>query len=120
MGSDGYELGNELAQALDGGEGVWVEYLWPHPVTLKEVPKVGYAVRHDGMLFASGYYVQVEDPAADTQEYVQTAIEYYQANGHGRYHCPLQQPGESGRPVEPDPGRLQRIRCEWLSCRRIW
>ena len=81
VGSDGYELGKELAKATDGGEGVWVEYLWPHPVTLKEVPKVGYAVRRDGMLFASGYYVQVEDPAARTREYVQMAIEYYQANG---------------------------------------
>ena len=81
VGSDGYELGKELAAAADGGQGVWVEYLWPHPVTLKEVPKVGYAVRHDGMLFASGYYVSVEDPAADTQAYVQTAIDYYQANG---------------------------------------
>ena len=81
VGSDGYELGKELAKATDGGEGVWVEYLWPHPVTLKEVPKVGYAVRHDGMLFASGYYVQVEDPAEYTKSYVQKAIEYYQANG---------------------------------------
>ena len=58
-----------------------MEYLWPHPVTLKEVPKVGYAVRRDGMLFASGYYPQVEDPAARTKEYVQEAIAYYQANG---------------------------------------
>ena len=81
VGSDGYELGKELAKAVDGGEGVWVEYLWPHPVTLKEVPKVGYAVRHDGMLFASGYYPQVEDPAAHTKAYVQEAIEYYEANG---------------------------------------
>ncbi len=81
VGSDGYELGKELAKATDGGEGVWVEYLWPHPVTLKEVPKVGYAVRRDGMLFASGYYVQVQDPAAHTKTYVQNAIEYYQANG---------------------------------------
>ena len=81
VGSDGYELGKALAAAEDGGEGVWVEYLWPHPVTLKEVPKVGYAVRRDGMLFASGYYVQVEDPAAHTKAYVQTAIEYYHANG---------------------------------------
>ncbi len=80
-GSDGYELGKELAEAVDGGEGVWVEYLWPHPVTLKEVLKVGYAVRHDGMLFASGYYPQVEDPAGQTQAYVNQAIEYYQANG---------------------------------------
>ena len=81
VGSDGYELGKELAKAVDGGEGVWVEYLWPHPVTLKEVPKVGYAVRRDGMLFASGYYVRVEDPAARTAAYVQEAIEYYKGNG---------------------------------------
>ncbi|MXY43417.1 MAG: hypothetical protein F4Y50_05065 [Dehalococcoidia bacterium] len=81
VGSDGYELGKELAKATDGGEGVWVEYLWPHPVTLKEVPKVGYAVRRDGMLFASGYYPQVEDPTAHTKAYVQKAIEYYEANG---------------------------------------
>ena len=79
VGSDGYELGKELAKATE--EGVWVEYLWPHPVTLKEVPKVGYAVRRDGMLFASGYYVQVDDPPAHTRAYVQQAIEYYQANG---------------------------------------
>ena len=81
VGSDGYELGKALAAAVDGGEGVWVEYLWPHPVTLKEVPKVGYAVRRDGMIFASGYYPQVEDPAAATQAYVQEAIDYYKANG---------------------------------------
>ena len=81
VGSDGYELGKELAKAVDGGEGVWVEYLWPHPVTLKEVPKVGYAVRRDGMLFASGYYVRVEDPAARTAAYVQEAIDYYKSNG---------------------------------------
>ncbi len=79
VGSDGFELGKELAKATE--EGVWVEYLWPHPVTLKEVPKVGYAVRRDGMLFASGYYPQVEDPAGQTQAYVQKAIEYYQSNG---------------------------------------
>ena len=81
VGSDGYELGKELAKAVDGGEGVWVEYLWPHPVTLKEVPKVGYAVRRGGLLFASGYYPQVDDPAGRTKEYVEQAIEYYQANG---------------------------------------
>ena len=79
VGSDGYQLGIELAKATD--EGVWVEYLWPHPVTLKEVPKAGFAVRRDGMLFASGYYVPVEDPAAQTRAYVQQAIDYYRDNG---------------------------------------
>ena len=79
VGSDGYRLGEELAKATE--EGVWVEYLWPHPVTLKEVPKVSYAVRRDGMLFASGYYVPVEDPAGQTIAYVRQAIEYYESNG---------------------------------------
>ncbi len=80
VGSDGYELGKELAKAGEG-EGVWVEYLWPHPVTLKEVPKVGYAVRRDGMIFASGYYPGVTDPAAYTQAYVQEAMDYYDSQG---------------------------------------
>ena len=79
VGSDGYRLGEELAKATE--EGVWVEYLWPHPVTLKEVPKVSYAVRRDGMLFASGYYVPIEDPAGYTKAYVQQAIEYYEEHG---------------------------------------
>ena len=80
VGSDGYELGKELAKAGES-EGVWVEYLWPHPVTLKEVPKVGYAVRRHGMIFASGYYPGVTDPAAYTQAYVQNAIDYYVSEG---------------------------------------
>ncbi len=80
VGSDGYELGKALAAAT-AEEGVWVEYLWPHPVTLKQVPKVGYAVRYDGLLFASGYYPAEEDPAARTREYVQEAIAYYEREG---------------------------------------
>ena len=79
VGSDGYRLGEELAKATE--EGVWVEYLWPHPVTLNEASKVSYAVRRDGMLFASGYYLRVEDPAGRTKAYVQEAIDYYRANG---------------------------------------
>ena len=79
VGSDGYRLGEELAKATE--EGVWVEYLWPHPVTLKEVPKVSYAVRRDGMIFASGYYLRIDDPASRTIAYVQQAIDYYESNG---------------------------------------
>ena len=98
VGSDGYQLGEELAKATD--EGVWVEYLWPHPVTLKEVPKVGYAVRRDGMLFASGYYVRVEDPAGRTAAYVQEAIDYYKSNGReatvARYNSPDSLDGQWG------------------------
>ena len=78
VGSDGYELGKAIAQATE--EGHWVNYLWPHPFTLQDVPKVAYVVRHDGLIFASGYY-PVEDPRAKTQAYVAEAIAYYNENG---------------------------------------
>ena len=54
VGSDGQELGKEIAQAT--GDGIWVEYLWPNPVTLNEESKVTWAVRHDGLIFGSGWY----------------------------------------------------------------
>ena len=77
--SSGYELGKDIASATV--EGHWVEYLWPHPRTLAEVPKVSYVVRHDGLIFASGYYPPVEDPAEYTQAYAQQAIERYEREG---------------------------------------
>ena len=79
VGADGYELGKEIAKATE--EGHWIEYIWPHPSTLKNAPKVSYAVRRDGMIFASGYYPEPEDPAAFTKNYVQKAIDYYDENG---------------------------------------
>ena len=79
VGADGYELGKEIAKATE--EGHWIEYIWPHPSTLRNAPKVAYAVRRDGMIFASGYYPEPEDPAAYTKSYVQKAIAYYEANG---------------------------------------
>ena len=81
VGSDGFELGKEFAKATE--EGHWIEYLWPHPLTLREAPKVGYAVRHDGMIFASGYYPapSVAELRAATEAYVQQAIERYDKDG---------------------------------------
>ena len=80
VGSDGYELGQDLAKAEEG-VGVWVEYLWPHPVTLVEVPKMGYAIRRDGMIFASGYYPAPENPETATKAYIQVAIDKYEQEG---------------------------------------
>ncbi len=79
VGSDGYELGKEIAKATEAGH--WIEYLWPHPVTLREVPKIAYAIRHDGRIFASGYYPSIEDPAGRTRAYVQEAIDRYEREG---------------------------------------
>lgn len=79
VGTNGYELGNEIAKATE--EGHWIEYLWPHPATLKEVPKVSYAVRRDGMIFASGYYPPQQDAQETAVNYVQRAIDKYESEG---------------------------------------
>jgi len=55
VGSDGYELGEEIAKATEAGR--WIRYLWPNPaVGGVEEPKHTWAIRHDGLIFASGYY----------------------------------------------------------------
>ena len=76
----GFELGKELAKATNE-EGVWVEYQWPHPMTLADADKVAYAKRYDGYLFASGYYPLPDDPQAATRAYIQQAIDLYESDG---------------------------------------
>ena len=94
--SDNPNLGRQIAEATE--EGAWVNYLWPHPLTLQEVPKRAYAERYDGLIFASGYHPpQVEDPRAHTLAYVTEAIEYYKSNGRDatveHYNNPLSADG---------------------------
>ena len=78
--SNGNPLGTELAKATNE-EGVWVSYQWPHPKTLVDAPKVAYAKRYDGYLFASGYYPLPDDPEGYTREYIQKAIDLYESDG---------------------------------------
>ena len=54
VGSDGYELGVEIAKATESGH--WVDYLWPNPATDTEETKHSWVIRHDGLIFGSGYY----------------------------------------------------------------
>lgn len=54
VGSDGFELGKEIAGATE--EGHWVEYLWPNPSTGAEEMKRSWVIRYDGLIFGSGYY----------------------------------------------------------------
>ena len=55
VGADGYELGKEIAKATEDGH--WIHYLWPNPAAGGiEEPKHSWAVRHDGLIFGSGYY----------------------------------------------------------------
>ena len=74
-----YELGKAIAGATEAG--IWVDYMWLHPAILRDAPKSAYAVRHDGMIFASGYYPATDDPEGYTQEYVRKAIERYDRDG---------------------------------------
>ena len=100
--SSGFELGKEIAKATEAGH--WVEYLWPHPFTLQEVPKVAYVVRHKGLLFASGYYPEVEDPAGIHPAIRRRRRRPLQARRTGSDHRVLQQPGEHRRAVGPVDG----------------
>ena len=55
VGSDGYALGEAIATATEAGH--WIHYLWPNPAAGGvEAPKHTWAIRHDGFIFASGYY----------------------------------------------------------------
>ena len=76
----GYELGKALAAATDQ-KGVTVEYDWPHPATGYPAPKISYAIRHNGMLFASGYYPAPADQPAFAKAFVQDAIDLYDRQG---------------------------------------
>ena len=88
---DGSMAGAEIARATSTG--VWTEYLWPNPETNKLEQKRTWSIRHDGYLFASGYYeswspdpatltlASKDDPAAYTLDLVLQAIAGYEYHG---------------------------------------
>ena len=90
-GIDGTLIGAEIAMATE--EGRWTNYLWPNPDTNKLEQKRTWSIRHDGYLFAAGYYepwgpdpatlpaVSKEEPAAFTQATVLAAIARYEFEG---------------------------------------
>ena len=78
VGSNGYELGKEIAKATEDGH--WIHYPWLHPVSGQEESKHTWAIRHDGFIFGSGYY-DIRDPAAFTRDFVQAALDRYDRDG---------------------------------------
>lgn len=90
-GLDGSTLGVDIASATETG--LWIEYLWPNPDTNKLEQKRTWSIRHDGYLFASGYYeawkpdpatlpvVSKDDPVAFTHDIVLKAIARYEFEG---------------------------------------
>ena len=90
-GIDRSYIGVEIAMATP--EGHWTEYLWPNPKTNKLEQKRTWSIRHDGYLFASGYYepwspdpatpitVSKDDPEAFTHAFVLAAVARYESEG---------------------------------------
>ena len=125
VGSNGYELGKEIAKATE--EGHWIDYIWPHPITLFNANKSTYAVRHDGMIFASGYYPVAADVAEQTIAFVQAAIDYYAEHGRealvAYYSDPANSDGvrelflldETGAFVPPSSGNLAGLNANVLA-----
>ena len=76
---DGYELGVEIAKATEQGN--WINYLWPNPASGEKERKRAWVIRHDGLIFGSGYYESSAETAARnaaaTQAYVEEAIARY-------------------------------------------
>ena len=88
----GYFFGDDLLSATETGR--WVDYVLLNPETGDERQKHTWAVRHDGLIFASGWYepgtggvvAATEpppkwEPAAYTQYFVKQAIAMYEAEG---------------------------------------
>ena len=52
--SAGYNYGADFARTTSDGE--WVDYMFRNPTTDEEQPKHSWVVRHDGLVFGSGWY----------------------------------------------------------------
>lgn len=82
--SSGKNFGQELVAVPP--EGAWVDYLFTHPETGEEAPKHSWGVRHDGLIFGTGWYESGDVPpqtnvAGYSQYLVHQAVERYVAEG---------------------------------------
>ena len=90
-GLDGSLIGIDIAMPPENGH--WTEYLWPNPENSKLELKRTWSIRHDGYLFASGYYApwspdpatvlisSKDDPVAFTHAFVLAAVARYESEG---------------------------------------
>ena len=88
---NGYAFGEAMAAADETGR--WVSYIFLNPATGEQQMKHSWTVRHDGLIFVSGWYEHsttanlrpppptTAEPAAFTQFYVDRAIEMYEREG---------------------------------------
>ena len=83
-----YRFGQAMLEAT--GEGLWVDYLFLNPRTGNQEYKHSWVIRHDGLLFGSGWYQVLPaspltatkaDPVGYTIALVDRAVRYYRAHG---------------------------------------
>ena len=99
----GYAYGEELAAATEDGD--WVRYTFINPETGRQNAKNSWVVRHDGLVFGSGWYERTFEPAptkaepgAYTKSVVEAAISRYMSQGRAAtisyYNTPASVDGE--------------------------
>ena len=100
-GPAGYPAGRMIL-GVASVEGAWVSYQFNNPALGRTQIKHSWIVRHDGLIFGSGWYENVPSrvhaPGAFTQSYVQQAIEMYRVLGRDAtlefYNSPTSADGE--------------------------
>ncbi len=83
VGPNNYPAGEAVAAAATEA-GAWFSYTFPNPATGGSEAKHSWLVRHDGLVFGSGWYEPgppKSDAPAYTQAYVRQAINLYDAVG---------------------------------------
>ena len=76
---DGYPAGAQVAAAATE-DGAWTSYTYLNPATGNVQTKHSWVIRHDGMVFGSGWYEDgpsKSDAAAYTRAFVERAINLY-------------------------------------------
>ncbi len=83
-GPDAYPAGRMVVSAANSG-GAWVDYQFNNPASGQAEVKHSWVVRHDGLIFGSGWYEaapsRTHAPGAFTQSYVERALEMYRVLG---------------------------------------
>ncbi len=82
-GPDGYPAGLQVVRAATEA-GAWTTYTWVNPTTGGTQRKHSWAVRHDGLLFGSGWYEpgpSKDNPAAYAQALVRQAVTLFETVG---------------------------------------
>ena len=83
VGRNGYPAGEAVVAVADE-DGAWFDHIFPNPSTGATETKHTWVVRHDGLVFGSGWYEggpRKSDQPSYTQAYVGQALNLYDALG---------------------------------------